>query len=232
MSLLTVLLRPACRFRALGLSHSDTEGRKAVLRTGTQTRSRVAVGAALEAAERLRWTLAPDRRTLPPATDRLEAARDYSNHVIVINLGNYRQTYTTWQRSTHCMAEDDSDEYTENPIGSEQPLVMSPLSLDALLHLLAHHHRRDILRFLQHDPNHTAHIDELIAHLIDRERERTGKTPGRTTIQRELHCIHLPELTATNLITYTACSQTVYYRPNDRIEGLLRHLHAYEDDPD
>lgn len=52
---------------------------------------------------------------------------------------------------------------------SSTDLADVALSLNAILELLAHHHRRAILRTLSAAPDHTATVDELVARLVDKK---------------------------------------------------------------
>ena len=97
-------------------------------------------------------------------------------------------------------------------------------SLNAILEVLAHHHRREILRALVGAPDHTASVDELAGRICDREIERTGERPGRDQIEMALHHVHLPKLADLGLVEYDARSQELRYRRNDLLENLLEYL--------
>lgn len=102
------------------------------------------------------------------------------------------------------------------------------ISLDALLELLAHHHRREILRLLSADPNHTATVDEIVARLTAHEATRTGERPERDKIEMDLNHTHLPKLTASGLLEYDTRSKQLRYWPHDQLEALLADLQSYE----
>ena len=101
------------------------------------------------------------------------------------------------------------------------------LSLNAILEILAHHHRREILRALIEAPSDTATVDELTERLARLEADRTGLRPGRDQLEVTFHHVHLPKLTDASLVEYDARSATLRYRPHDRVEELLEML---EDD--
>lgn len=98
------------------------------------------------------------------------------------------------------------------------------LSLNALLEVLAHHQRREILRVLADAPDHTASVDELISHVSDLEVDRTGERPGRDQLEMTFHHVHLPALTDVGLVEYDARSKDVRYRRHERVEDLLEYL--------
>ncbi|QSW99389.2 DUF7344 domain-containing protein [Haloterrigena alkaliphila] len=98
------------------------------------------------------------------------------------------------------------------------------LSLNAILEVMAHHHRREILRVLVDSPDHTASIDELMNHVSDLEVARTGQRPGRDQLEIAFHHVHLPALTDVGLLEYDARSKDVRYRRHERVEDLLEYL--------
>lgn len=101
------------------------------------------------------------------------------------------------------------------------------LSLNALLDVLTHHHRRETLRLLIDDSDHTIMFDELTTHLMERETNWTGKHLGRDHIETQLHHIHLPKLTSVGLVEYDARSQELRYWQHERLEALLEDLQSY-----
>lgn len=124
-----------------------------------------------------------------------------------------------------CDSDDTGDEAEAEP---DVPDVS--LSLDAMLELLTHHHRREVLRFLIDDPNHTASIDELTSHLLDCEAERTSERPAHNEIETQLHHTHLPKLTDTGIVEYDARSQELRYWRHERLESLLEDVQSYTAD--
>lgn len=108
----------------------------------------------------------------------------------------------------------------------EDESELHDLSLNATLEVLAHHHRREILRTLVDAPRHVAVVDELVSRLSNRETKRTGERPGRDQIVMELHHIHLPKLTEVGLVEYDARSQELRYQRHERLEGLLEYLES------
>lgn len=107
---------------------------------------------------------------------------------------------------------------------AEANALNGALSLNAILELLAHHYRRETLRFLSDVPNQTATVDELANRLITWEAERTGKRPARDEIEAQLHHIHLPKMTEAGIIEYDTRSKELRYWREERLEDLLSYL--------
>lgn len=96
----------------------------------------------------------------------------------------------------------------EEPINEVEMDIDTPapaisLSLNAMFELLAHHHRRDLLRFLIGADDRIATVDEIATHLITQEAQRTGRQPGHDQIETALHHTHLPKLAEAGVIDYT-----------------------------
>ena len=121
---------------------------------------------------------------------------------------------------------DHNDSTAEPTPTSEIPDVS--LSLNAILEVLAHHHRREILRLLKEDPDHTANIGDIISHLINHEANRTGERPGRDQIEIAVHHTHLPKLTSAGIVEYDTRSKELRYWHHENLEDLLDDLHSYE----
>lgn len=100
------------------------------------------------------------------------------------------------------------------------------LSLDAILDVLSHHHRRTLLRWLQEQPNQCADVQDVITQLVEQERERTGKTPNSDYIQITLYHVHQPKLSETELITYDDKEEEFRYHQNDQLEKWLELIDA------
>lgn len=118
----------------------------------------------------------------------------------------------------------DSDRNTINEPEINTPVPGTSLSLNAIFELLAHHHRRNLLRYLSDIDNQTATVDEITTHLIKREAQKTGRHPGHDQIEIALHHTHLPKLAEAGLIEYNARSKTVRYWPHDQITDLLEYV--------
>ncbi|MFA9418207.1 hypothetical protein [Natrinema sp. HArc-T2] len=98
--------------------------------------------------------------------------------------------------------------------------------VDVLLELVAHQHRRDLLRYLIRSTDTPTAIDEVTTHLLERYAEGTSEQPDRDQLELLLHHIHLPKLTAAGIIEYDSRSNELRYRRHDRLETLLDCLDA------
>lgn len=111
---------------------------------------------------------------------------------------------------------------------TDAEIQQSTLSVDAILELLAAAQRRDMLRYLRDQSDHTATVDELIAHVVGCETRRTGNRPGRDQIEMAFHHIHLSKLADAGVIEYDPRSQGLRYWPNDQLEDLLDYITDWE----
>lgn len=102
------------------------------------------------------------------------------------------------------------------------------LSLDAILSLLAHYQRRDVLGYLADRPDQTCSIDECVAHVMKREEDRTGTRPGHDQVATILHHVHVPKLTDAGLLEYDPRSRQLRYGGHDRLETWLDRIQADE----
>lgn len=95
------------------------------------------------------------------------------------------------------------------------------LSLDAVLDLLAHHHRRALLKALQEDPDQRMSQTEVISLLQDQEERRVGQKPGWNSLSSSLHHIHGPKMSETGVLTYDETDEMYHYHPDERLEKWL-----------
>lgn len=98
------------------------------------------------------------------------------------------------------------------------------LSLDFVLELLSHHHRREMIRHLRESSGQVHSLDEVVTHLARMERQRTGSKPGEDHLLSVVVHIHGPKLQEAGLCDYDVRSREVRYRPNDTVERLLDEL--------
>lgn len=106
--------------------------------------------------------------------------------------------------------------------GSEDP----DLSLDAVLDLLAHHHRRALLRELREAPDGSIPEDAVIARLQEQEERRTGEQPSWDHVAATLHHVHEPKLAEAGVVSFDGSEETYLYYPNERLETWLDHIEA------
>lgn len=98
------------------------------------------------------------------------------------------------------------------------------LSVDALLSLLAHHHRRALLEFLVEAPNNTAALDDCVGYLIQQEEARVDERPAYDEVEAVLHHVHLPKLGNAGILEYDARSQQLRYWGHEQLEAWLARI--------
>lgn len=98
------------------------------------------------------------------------------------------------------------------------------LSLDAILSLLAHHQRRDLLAYLSEEAAPTATVEECVGHLVEQEAERTGKRPGHEQVETALHHSHVPKLVDAGIVDYDARNREIRYWGDDELEAWLDRM--------
>ncbi len=118
----------------------------------------------------------------------------------------------------------DQTPISEDPI--ESTVHTKDLSETVMLKAIAHHQRREILRFLMDSSDATTTIDDLVKYLKSREIEQTGNHPGcsSTEIKISLHHIHLPKLEEAGLIEYDQRSEELRYWRHAVLEDILNRL--------
>lgn len=124
--------------------------------------------------------------------------------------------------------ERDEDNGGDKPTDDEPPLEEIPLSLDAMLDLLANSHRRYLLEYLRELPDRTGSFEEASKHVIRREAARTGEQPNHDSVQSMLQHVHLPKLADAGIVEYDVRSQAIRYQPNERLEALFDRIRDFE----
>ena len=98
------------------------------------------------------------------------------------------------------------------------------LSLDAILELLAHRHRRALIAlFMEHDEK-AIPVDVCIDQLVETDTELTSTHPGRDQIVELFHHIHLPKLAHAGIAELDTPSRTITYSPNAEVEAVLKAI--------
>jgi hypothetical protein len=93
------------------------------------------------------------------------------------------------------------------------------LSLDAILDILAHHHRRGLLVSLK-DASESHMTEAEVISLFQRQGEaRVGKQPSWDHLSASLHHIHEPKLSEAGLITYDENKGIYHYHPDEEVEN-------------
>ncbi len=95
------------------------------------------------------------------------------------------------------------------------------LFVDAILDVLSHEHRREILQWIRDQPEQTADEQELVAHLIDYEEERNDKLPHPDHLKASLHHVHQPKLDNLDILTYAEGEQEFAYQEHPVLEEWL-----------
>lgn len=108
----------------------------------------------------------------------------------------------------------------EDPSDSseEPPLHEIPLSLDAILDILANHRRRALLKYLMEQPENTGSFEDATNHLILMIGQKQGTQPNHDDVQVDLQHHQLPKLADAGIIDYDIRSQMIRYHENERLE--------------
>lgn len=116
----------------------------------------------------------------------------------------------------------------ENGIADDPQLPEIPLSLDAMLDLLANHRRRCLLRYFIEDSKNTAVFEDIRRCVIKQESIMRGEQPNHEDVQVNLQHHQLPKLADAGVIEYDVRSQEIRYRPNERLEQLFEQVSEFE----
>lgn len=106
-------------------------------------------------------------------------------------------------------------------IVADNPYDTMGTALDEYLRLVAHRHRRGVIRELRRSADNTTTFEELINRLHQEESET-----DRAALVIELRHTHLPKLADHELLEYDRRSGAVRYQPDERVETLLDALPA------
>lgn len=103
-----------------------------------------------------------------------------------------------------------------------------PLSLDALLDILANERRRCLLEYLWSQSGEVGSFEAATKHILTKMSRKHGYQPNHEDIQVELQQHHLPKLADAGIIEYDVRSQTIRYRKNERLEALHERVQEFE----
>lgn len=118
---------------------------------------------------------------------------------------------------------DGCDGAEDDPSKGVRDVSLSP---DAILSILAHPQRRDVLSVLRAASDHTATLDECVTYVVRQEEKRTGTRPGHDLVEASLHHVHVPKLVDAGIVEYDARSQEMRYWSHDGLESWLDRLDA------
>lgn len=105
------------------------------------------------------------------------------------------------------------------------------LSLDAILDLLTHHHRRAMLQALISERENRVPENEIIPRLEEQEQQRTGEIPTPGHIEQVLHHMHAPKFSEIGIVTYDESEEVYEYHLDERLEkwfDLIESEHEEE----
>lgn len=106
----------------------------------------------------------------------------------------------------------------------EQPIHEIPLSLDAILDILANHRRRALLEYLWEQPESVGSFEEATEHTILRVGQKQGAQPNHDDVQVDLQHHHLPKMADAGVLEYDIRSQTIRYHENERLETAYERV--------
>lgn len=112
----------------------------------------------------------------------------------------------------------------------EPALGEIPLSVDAMLDILANADRRYLLEFLADQPDNTASFEAAAKHVITETGRERGAQPNHDEVQIDLLHHHLPKLSDAGVVEYDVRSQTIRYDPDDNLEALFDRVREFEEE--
>ena len=111
---------------------------------------------------------------------------------------------------------------------AEEPIEEIPLSLDALLDILANERRRSLLEYLWEQPDGVGSFEAATKHTIANVGRKRGYQPNHDDIQVDLQQHHLPKLADAGIIEYDIRTQTIRYCEHERLETLYDRVRDLE----
>lgn len=97
--------------------------------------------------------------------------------------------------------------------------------VDSELKVIASRERRKVVDHFLTADTEVASVEVLSCKLARAKvDDAPGEAPSTETVKAALHHVHLPKLADHGLVEYDAQSGTVRYRPDERVEALVRFL--------
>ncbi len=100
-------------------------------------------------------------------------------------------------------------------------------SLDAMLGLLAHPHRREILRLFASAPSQPRTGADIVEAVVEHEMRTRERPLKANDVQALVRHVHLPKLREAGVIEPTQ-GNAFRYHPDERIERLLETIGDFE----
>lgn len=116
------------------------------------------------------------------------------------------------------MSPEDSDSSDDQSLGD------IPLSLDAVLDILASERRRALLEYLWEKPDNSGSFEGAIRYTILKIGKKRGVQPNHDDIQADLQHHQLPKMADAGIVEYDVRSQTVRYHENERLEKAYKKV--------
>lgn len=151
--------------------------------------------------------------------------------VRVVNKGQILSGYRYMSERGGIMSIDNSD--CPKDSGDGKPMVGYPRRsevtpwLDTVFWLLSHRRRRFALYCLHGNETGVTEFDDLAAYVTALEGD-DGRTAHHTAVRAELHEVHLPQLSGTDLVEYDERSGTIRYWERPSLTEWLEHARYKE----
>lgn len=129
-------------------------------------------------------------------------------------------------------SDDNRDEHgiADPPIDDpDAALGDMPLSIDAMLDILANPHRRYMIEYLREQPDETAAFEDVTKYIIARVGQLQGRQPNHDDVQVNIQHHHIPKMSDAGILEFDVRSQTIRYRPNEPIEELYDRVKEFQD---
>ncbi len=100
----------------------------------------------------------------------------------------------------------------------------APLTLDAILSLLANYRRRRLLAYLWAQPDQVGSFEAATREVAAAVASQRGGRPSLTDVNIDLQHTHLPKLADAGVLEYDIRSQVIRYRGHDRLETAYERV--------
>lgn len=122
-----------------------------------------------------------------------------------------------------------SDKHNDSSDSSkESDLEGTPLSLEAMLDILANRQRWYFFQCLKESSENTISFEEGYEYVLAQIAKSTGERPSPDEIQIGLHHRHIPLLEDSGVVQYDFRSKTIRYHQNNRLEELFERIQDFQ----